>query len=334
MTELFSIIIPVYNVEKFLPRCLDSVLRQTYQNYEIIMIDDGSIDSSGDICDRYVQKYASCKVIHKENTGQADSRNVGISKAKGRYLVFLDADDYLEKEMLSKVYEQLENQNYDVCSFAARRIDENENFLYELRFDDMVKALTFDEQSKEEFLLKSFLQYKSGWEACFHVFKKDIVNEYQIKFESDVKLAEDLIFTFEYMLYAKSWIKIPDILYDYTLREGSTSVGHRAETTVCEIFGNVFAKLVDKLQKKDCLKYSEEKIADYYAVMLHYYKSKMMREMSQEQFKNCLYRPDIILMQKKQWEKILVQPKKLQQIFGKATAKELLTFVKYLNKNI
>lgn len=330
MTELFSLIVPVYNVEKFLPRCLDSVLKQTYQNYEIILIDDGSTDLSGDICDSYAQKYAFCKVIHKENTGQADSRNVGIAQAKGKYLVFLDADDYIEKEMLAKVYEQMENQGYDVCSFAARRIDENEHFLYELRFDDMVKAIEFDEQSQDEFLLKSFLQYKSGWEACFHVFKREIVIKQQIKFESDVKLAEDLIFTFEYMLYTQKWIKIPDILYDYTLRQGSTSVKYGTEAIVSEIFGNVFVKLMNKLQKKDSLKYNEEKVSCYYAIMLYYYKSKLLKEISREQFKRSLYETDIIQIQKKQWKKLLLQKRNLQQILGKAEADELVEFVKYL----
>ena len=96
MTE-FSIIVPVYNVENYLKRCLDSIKAQTYADYEAILIDDGSLDASGSICDAYVEQDNRFKVIHKENGGLAAARNTGLGAAVGKYIVFLDSDDDLEK---------------------------------------------------------------------------------------------------------------------------------------------------------------------------------------------------------------------------------------------
>ena len=94
--NLVSVIIPVYNVEKYLPKCLDSVINQTYKNLEIILVDDGSPDNSGKICDEYAEKDSRIKVIHKENGGVSSARNVGIKQAKGQYLLFVDSDDYIK----------------------------------------------------------------------------------------------------------------------------------------------------------------------------------------------------------------------------------------------
>ena len=119
MTQLISIIIPVYNVEYFLPKCLDSVMKQTYRDFEVLLIDDGSTDGSACICDEYAARYKCCRAFHRKNAGVAASRNIGLSEAKGKYIVFLDSDDYIEKELLAKVYEQMETQKYDICSYSA-----------------------------------------------------------------------------------------------------------------------------------------------------------------------------------------------------------------------
>ena len=108
MTE-FSIIVPVYNVENYLKRCLDSIKAQTYADYEVILIDDGSLDASGSTCDAYVEQDNRFKVIHKENGGLAAARNTGLAAAVGKYIVFLDSDDDLEKEALAKIRETMNN---------------------------------------------------------------------------------------------------------------------------------------------------------------------------------------------------------------------------------
>ena len=104
MSDLISIIIPVYNVEKYLERCIESVISQTYKNLEIILVDDGSTDSSGKLCDEFAQKDDRIKVIHKKNGGISDARNVGIEQVTGKYVGFADSDDYLEKDMIETLY--------------------------------------------------------------------------------------------------------------------------------------------------------------------------------------------------------------------------------------
>ena len=93
MIPKISVVVPVYNVESYLGRCVDSILEQTYQDFEIILVNDGSTDSSGKLCDSYAEKYSIIKAIHKENKGPSDTRNVGIKSARGEYIYFLDSDD-------------------------------------------------------------------------------------------------------------------------------------------------------------------------------------------------------------------------------------------------
>lgn len=223
MAKLFSVIVPVYNVESFLVRCLDSILKQAYEDFELILVDDGSTDRSGEICDSYCQKDSRCRVIHQQNKGLAGARNTGLREAKGSYIIFVDSDDYVEKELLLKVADKLD-KGYDICSFCARRVDVEEKLLYEMRFDDMIQEITFTDNNRDDIICDDFLQYKAGWEAWLQAYSKSFLEEYHFAFDESVRYAEDLIFTVDTLLYANRWIKIPDILYNYTYREQSLSV--------------------------------------------------------------------------------------------------------------
>ena len=103
-----SIIVPVYNIEEYLPRCIESILNQTYNNLELILVDDGSKDKSGEICDAYAKKDNRVVVLHKENGGSSSARNAGIAIAKGEYLGFVDSDDYIEPDMYEKMVAVIE----------------------------------------------------------------------------------------------------------------------------------------------------------------------------------------------------------------------------------
>ena len=117
--EKISVIIPIYNVEKYLRRCLDTVINQTYKKLEIILVDDGSNDTSGNICDEYANKDERIKVIHKENGGLSDARNVGIKNSSGKYIALIDSDDFIDKKMLKILIENLKKTNADIsiCTF-------------------------------------------------------------------------------------------------------------------------------------------------------------------------------------------------------------------------
>lgn len=124
---LVSVIIPVYNVENYLKECLDSVLNQTYKNIEVIVINDGSTDKSLHILEDYSSKFNNIKIIDQENSGQSVARNKGLENAKGKYIYFLDSDDYILPDTLKKLIKKLEMNNLDIIRFAARPFSENIN---------------------------------------------------------------------------------------------------------------------------------------------------------------------------------------------------------------
>ena len=113
--ELVSVIVPVYNVEKYLVQCVDSILNQTYKNIEIILVDDGSTDSSGEICDRYAGSNNNIQCIHKKNQGLGMARNSGIEAASGEYIVFVDSDDYLGENHIANLYAGICSSEADTC---------------------------------------------------------------------------------------------------------------------------------------------------------------------------------------------------------------------------
>lgn len=126
--DLVSVIVPVYNVEKYLNRCVDSVVEQSYENLEIILVDDGSTDGSGIICDYYNKKDARVVVIHKANGGLSDARNVGIDIAKGEYLCFVDSDDYIDKRFVQTLYDNLKQYGTSVSAVNLACFDENNRY--------------------------------------------------------------------------------------------------------------------------------------------------------------------------------------------------------------
>lgn len=130
----FSVIVPVYNIEKYLPSCIDSVISQSFHDYELILIDDGSTDSSGLICDSYAQKDKRIKVIHKSNSGPSEARNKGIEIAAGKYIIFLDGDDQLSDGALKVINDSIED-NIDIFFFTHNLLADNEIRLSKIKYD-------------------------------------------------------------------------------------------------------------------------------------------------------------------------------------------------------
>ena len=122
--SLVSVIIPVYNVEKYLHRCLNSVKNQSFKNLDVILIDDGSTDKSGEICENYCKEDFRFRVIHQKNRGQATARNLALDMAKGDYICFVDSDDYIEKTMIETLYNSITNNNADIAVCGYNRVNE------------------------------------------------------------------------------------------------------------------------------------------------------------------------------------------------------------------
>lgn len=210
MEELISVIVPVYNVEKYLDKCIESITKQTYSKLEIILVDDGSTDQSGKICDIWQQKDHRIEVIHKINGGLSDARNVGIKNSKGEYLVFVDSDDYLELDMIENLYQNaLENDAQIVAG----------GFIYETSSEQMpYYAKKNYIANSEEALKRLFTNNDISSNICDKLYKKELFD----KIEFPVgKIHEDMATLYKLLDKACTISHIDKAGYHYVQRQGS-----------------------------------------------------------------------------------------------------------------
>ena len=225
----FSLILPVYNVEKYVKRCVNSLLRQEYTDYEIILVDDGSTDSSGSICDKLADKNNNIFAYHKENGGLSDARNYGMDRAKGNYILFIDSDDWVDEKLLISLHNHLNKSNVDILKFGFQKMQEGN---YKNTFFSYFNIGVYDRRQIEETILpytigpKRLFCYeqnacKSVWS---HVYSLNFLRENNIRFVSEREiLNEDYLFNLHTLLYAKSLEVTHYILYYYDYREASLS---------------------------------------------------------------------------------------------------------------
>ena len=189
---LISIIVPIYNVSKYLDRCMDTILNQTYKNLEIIMVDDESPDDCGKKCDEYAKKDDRIVVIHKKNAGLGMARNSGLEIAKGQYVGFIDSDDYVSKDMFEKLYETLKENNADTCFGRYYDVDSNGNareakeyYKRDLYQGNQVKELILG-------MIGSLPEDPGDVEIGMSVWKglysMELINKYNLKFPSQFLL--------------------------------------------------------------------------------------------------------------------------------------------------
>lgn len=216
-----SVIVPVYNVERYLKRCIDSILSQTFSDIEIILVDDGSTDSCPKICDEYAAQHTQIVVIHKENGGVSAARNEALKAVTGDYLTFCDSDDFLEKDWLEVLYSAINESNVDCVNAGYKCVGEEYEILGEKRRD--VGKHSFQTlEEKVEFLSNKIISNSLGWEVTTRLFKSNIIRDNNIRFcESCGNFAEDLGFTVEYTLCSCSAQSINYLGYCYFQRNNS-----------------------------------------------------------------------------------------------------------------
>lgn len=163
---LVSVIVPIYNVEKYLRRCIDSLLNQTYNSYEVILVDDGSPDHCGEIADEYAEKHSNIKVFHKKNGGLGDARNFGVQQAAGNFVAFVDSDDYVRDTYLSNLVNLMKKYDADVAITAIKRVKEGEILPVKSRFDDYCVT-------SEEAISEVYTGDRIGWSAYGKLIKKE-----------------------------------------------------------------------------------------------------------------------------------------------------------------
>ena len=222
MSDLISVIIPIYNSEKYLKKCLDSVISQTYKNLEIILINDGSLDSSGMICLEYADKDKRIKYIEKENEGQSVARNIGIDNANGKFLCFLDSDDYIDEKYLDSAIKVIKENKIDAVIFNYYHVYMDGKAFGERDFSEGIYDLKSESQ-RYKFLVKVFLPYKCGFEVWNRIYSADIIRKNNIRFPVfNPVVGEDLFFNILYFLCANRVQVSNDRYYYYAHNEGST----------------------------------------------------------------------------------------------------------------
>lgn len=261
----FSIVIPVYNVEQYLERCMDSVLAQNYENIEVILIDDGSSDKSGELCNQYAQQHEKIRVIHKENGGLSSARNIGIKMATGDYLLFLDSDDYIEEKMCYKLAVYLEQYpGVDVISIDGYEdTGQKKKGMRRLAVDN-VRCM-----GGEEYLIQQYSQRNMNVEAWLYLFKKDFLVQGGFEFEKGI-LHEDVEFTPRVIEQARFVLEVPDKLYHYMVREGSISTQKDKTKNILDLF-HTLEKMeahVKQISNKELRKWTNDAILNSYLNMI------------------------------------------------------------------
>lgn len=224
--ETVSIIIPVYNVEKYLPKCIDSVVNQTYKNLKIILVDDGSTDNSASVCDEYAKRDERISVIHKENRGASEARNTGLREVRqnggGGYIYFMDADDYIENNLVDRCVDTIKSRQCDAVVFNF--VYENEEGTPILRSNYKPAIYCQESVAKRYKNISSVIMCnkKSGWSTVVRFYKADVINDNKLLFpESKIIYGEDLLFAMKTTVYQRKIVVIKEILYHYLRRESS-----------------------------------------------------------------------------------------------------------------
>lgn len=217
--SLVSIIVPVYNAENHLEKCVDSILNQTYKNIEVILINDGSSDNSGVICQNLAKKDNRIKVVHQVNQGPSASRNTGIKYSNGKYIQFVDSDDCIDINMTYKLVSQMnENIHLTICGYKIIQ-----------KLKDEFKAIERIPQNSKVFSKNDFLKSFGKFyferlinSPCNKLYNANIIKDYNVYFPENINMGEDLLFNLEYIKYCENISVINESLYIYQKHENNS----------------------------------------------------------------------------------------------------------------
>lgn len=281
--ELVSIIVTVYNIENYIPYCLDSISNQSYEELEIILIDDGSTDSSGNICDEYALKEKRCYVIHQENRGASMARNIGIKKAKGEYIYFMDGDDYMHQDAI-KIMHELINTNgkeYDISIIGHKRTTSFN--------EDTSSAEEYNSYCLEGYELMAKLM--GGTEDmelagyCWNkLYRKSSIES--LSFRQYVVM-EDFDFNLRVFLFLKKAIVTPRVLYFYVQRPTSLVNSPRKSWYVWSCLTDLLYKNYKDLTQNQIITFGHMLIDKLYFIMLFYKETTWETDHQDEAFSLC-----------------------------------------------
>ena len=252
MNQKISVIVPVYNTEKYLEKCVQSILNQTYKNLQIILVNDGSTDRSPEICDEFSEKDSRVTVVHKENGGLSSARNAGIDAATGDYLGFVDSDDFVSPDMYELLVENIGSSDKEIS-----------NIMYVRYFDDgsekpSIVPHTKDEKISSEQFIRELMLHTGDVSVCTKLFPKSLFKERRFQ---EGKYNEDLLFVIDLLGEIETINFVGSVGYHYYTRSGSASSGYGK--AVEDMVGNSLVAMESVLNKHPQLKEEAERFALY-----------------------------------------------------------------------
>lgn len=242
---LISVIIPVYNADKYIGKMVESILTQSFNNFELILINDGSLDDSIDICQKYADIDSRIIIIDKKNEGPSATRNLGIGQSRGQYIIFLDADDFIEPTMFMDMVNEMELRNSDIVIsgfftdiLQDGKLDSslkvNEQYIF---LEDNIKAKKY----VIETMMKNSIIYGS-WNK---LYKSEIIKKYNVKFRNDIDIGEDLLFNLDYLSKINSLSMLDKCYYHYLQYNSGNNLMMKYRENKFEIMSLWYEKLLE-----------------------------------------------------------------------------------------
>lgn len=260
---LVSVIIPVYNTEKYLNKCLDSVINQSYSKLEVILVDDGSQDQSGKICDEYQKKDLRIKVIHNNNSGVSHARNTGLDICSGEFIIFVDSDDYIDENYVSELVKPFKQDNYDLvfCNYLEQDVKSSKTVCHVLSDNEMIRLS--GDFYKDYHVFKQLL-----WFPWLKAYRTDIVKNNNIRFPEDMTDGEDQVFNYNYFENVRQYHYINMPLYTYCRNNSGTSLSKQVIDE--SYFSNIKKAKFEKAFYKKCkIAFYEEMLIDNVIALMH-----------------------------------------------------------------
>jgi len=258
---MLSVIIPVYNAERYLEKSVSSIINQTYSDWELILVNDGSIDNSGDICDNFALRDPRIKVIHKQNGGVSSARNAGLDAVCGQFITFADSDDYIDANAFEICISEMQQNNLDllVCGYNTVFSDRTTT-----TYMDCNMFTRYEYKENISRYIGTSVGFNSVWNK---VYSADIIKLHHIRFDETMQINEDGVFNCRYFIAAHRIKCIPNAFYYYNMTDSNSTAKGRTDYLPQ---GKKFSQaMIDATQSKGLYSYAAEAINDFYRYMLH-----------------------------------------------------------------
>lgn len=320
----FSIVIPIYNVDKYLRECVDSILAQSFTDYELILVNDGSTDTSPEICDEYAKKDKRITVIHKANSGSADSRNVGTSNANGEYIIYVDSDDFIiSADFLADIYDKTQKTSADLVLYKFQK------YYQESGLANCSFSLDFGNETQDigQTLLncvKADAYYGMAW---IKAIRGGLIEENNIRFEKGIVSGEDMDWYFNILFKAKTIDCIDKSYIAYRQREGSVSATNKIKNL--SDFICVLEKWYSKLQESELSEMHKKALlgamAKYYSNLLITY--SRVKDRKKKDYKSRMKKLSVLLDYS-----LSSRPKTVKKVYSVSGFSGTILMLKILDK--